>query len=137
MTFERSIDYATIRAIFERPECWRRMTGSEALQQFTVGPRAGYEYILVKEEGNPVAVFLVLENTEVHFVFIPEVWGRTLEIAKGFLDWAWIHIDTPVLIGPIRKGNRLALKLAKRAGFVEYPHDEGDLIFTVLQRPAA
>lgn len=111
---------------------------NRSLQSLDVGAREGCEYVLGKQNGEPVAVFVILEGIEVHFCFAPEVWGRTLELAKEFLQWAWANLDTPVLIGPVPARNRLALRLAKQAGFKESHYtDTDELIYLYVERPAA
>ena len=137
MTFARSTDYDAIRALLCEPACWRRMHGGE-VHAINVGPHKGLEYVLATIMGKPVAVFLILSGVEVHFCFTPSVWGSTLEISKAFLDWAWSNLDTPLLVGPIPARNRLALNLAKRAGFRESHYtDRDDVIYTYIQRPEA
>jgi len=137
MTFTRSTDYAAIHALLTEPRVWRRMRGDVGPpRMLDVGPREGLEYVLATEHGKPVAVFVILQGIEVHFAFSPGAWGSTLETSKAFLDWAWKHLDTPVLVGPIPKHNRLALSLARRCGFTEHCIKDG-LVYTVLERAAA
>ena len=134
MTIESSTDYAAIEGLLREPRALRRM-GAD--REFQVGPRPGLQYVLVREKGYPVAVFLILAGIEVHFCFSPRVWGKTLEIAREFLEWAWENLDTPLLVGPIPTHNRLARKLALSAGFSEYPcKDKENLIYTMIERPA-
>jgi hypothetical protein len=135
MTFTRSTDYAAIKALLSEPRCWRRMHGGP-VQAIEVGPREGTEYVTATENGKLVGVFVILHGIEVHFCFIPAAWGSTLEISKAFLDWAWANLDTPVLIGPIPARNRLALRLAKLAGFcISNYTDRADLIYSYIRRP--
>lgn len=133
--FTRSTDYNAIYAMLTRPACWRRMHEGQRTA-FEIGPRPGAEYVLATERETNVAVFVILEGIELHFCMIPEVWGRTLEIAKAFLRWAWANLETSLLVGPVPRRNRLALSLAKRAGFKESDYtDRGDLVYLYIQRP--
>lgn len=137
MTFSRSTDYSAIRELLMDPRAQRRMTG-EAVRFVGVGPGADLEYVTATEGSKLVAVFVVLKEIEVHFCFSPESWGRTIEISKEFLKWAWENLNSSVLIGPVPTRNRLALKLAKRAGFKESHYsDRDDLTYVYCERPAA
>ena len=136
MTIERSTDYAAIRKLLTDPRSYRRMT-TEPLESFVLKPRSEVEIVAVKEAEELLAVFLIIQGIELHFCYSPAVWGRTLAIAKAFLEWAWANLTTNLLVGPIPERNRLALKLAKRAGFQEHPGQDGDgITYSPLQRPA-
>lgn len=136
MTFTRSTDYRAIHELLSQPECLRRMTGLPMPE--SVGPQPGTDYVLVEQEKKNVAVFVILNGLELHFCFCKEVWGRTLEIAQAFLEWAWKNYDTSVFIGPVPKRNRLAVKLAKRCGFKESHYtDRDELVYLYCERPQA
>lgn len=130
MNFAVSTDYAAIRKILTDPRCMRKMDP----RPFEVGPREGLEYVLAVENNKPIGVFLILDGVELHFCFSPDVWGHTLDVARGFLDWLWSNSTANVLVGPVPKRNRLALSLALRAGFKEYGSDD-QLVYLTLQRP--
>jgi hypothetical protein len=121
LLFERSTDYGAIRKLLIEPRCYSRMTGNgHASADLDVGPRAGIEYILARECGEPIAVFLLATRggeTEVHFCFAPEAWGRTKPIAIAFIDWVWANTIHTRLVGPVPSHNRLALRLAMACGF--------------------
>lgn len=101
--------------------------GSEGRDTFEVGPRVGIEYILAKEDSEPVAVFLLvtglwpLAPAEVHFCFVPAAWGRTRPIAIAFLEWVWKNTAHTRLLGPVPAHNRLARRLAIACGFEPGP----------------
>jgi len=138
LNFERTTDYPAVRALLTEPRCWRRMTGDVGPRSFEVGPRPDTEYVVAKRDAAVLAAFVILDGMEVHFCFHPDAWGHTLPIAKAFLAWWWENTREKVLVGPIPRHNRLALALAKKAGFREYREGpEGALIYTFLQRPEA
>jgi hypothetical protein len=136
-TFERSTDYPLIESILREPRCLRRMNRHDCIPIFEVGPREGMEYVLVRGALNvPLAIFLVINGLEIHFCFAPFSWGRTQGIAEAFLKWYWAAHKSEILVGPVPRHNRLALRLAKKVGFQESSmSDDGDLIYTFLKRP--
>jgi RimJ/RimL family protein N-acetyltransferase len=122
-TFSRSEDYALIRDILTDARCWRRMTKEEpgSLSGFMPGPTHGrIAYIVAREGAAAAAVFLIVDGLEIHFCFRPRTWGRTEPIARAFLEWVWRETDATRLVGPVPKHNRLALRLARAAGFTEF-----------------
>ena len=129
-TFERTVDMALVREILTEKSCWRRMTDdlAPAIDDFNPEPRADLEYIVARDAGRPVALFLLLhipQAIEVHFCFLPRVWGSTAAIARAFLAWVWAETAYTWLIGPVPENNRLCLKLAKAAGFEEFCREKG------------
>lgn len=125
MTFERTEDLALVRAILTEPRCWRRMANDQApaVEAFQPKLRPGLEYIVARDVGELVALFLLVAvegGTECHFCFVPRVWGKTAAIARAFVAWVWEETACTRLIGPVPSYNRLALKLAMEVGFTEY-----------------
>ena len=98
-----------------------RNDAAPARQDFTVRNDGSFQAVLAMEDGAAVGVFLIVPRgaeAEIHFSFLPSVWGRTLELAQAFLRWTWIHTAFTRLSGPVPSYNRTALKLALAAGFV-------------------
>lgn len=107
-------------------------------------------YVVGEENGAAVCLFLLQADCEhpggidVHFVFAPGAWGWSLPIAQAFTSWMWRETDASALIGRIPSYNRLALQLARAAGFVPYARLENvgfkhgkpfAVICTRLERP--
>lgn len=135
MNFERSTDYELIREILTEPRCYRPMGHTaEEMEYFEVGPAPQIDYILAREGARPLAVFLIVQGVEIHFCFVPSVWGHTLPIARAFVAWVWANTDAKVLLGPVPAHNRLALRLACAAGFREYANRGGNVL-TEIRRP--
>ncbi len=136
MTFERSVDYPLILAIVTEPQCYRRMTGGAAVDAaFTVSALSGIEYIVARDDGGRArAVFLLVDGAEVHFCFVPEAWGHTEAIARGFLAWVWANTGQTRLVGPVPRHNRLALRLALKVGFAVYGA-LNDLVLLEIRKP--
>lgn len=136
IAFARSTDYALIQEILTDPQCYRRMTHRLDLGALKVGPAPGIDYILASDNFSPVAVFLIVHSAEVHFCFVPARWGRkrTEPIAHAFLTWVWGNTRINMLLGHVPAHNRLALRLAKAVGFIEYGTRPG-IILTKIERP--
>lgn len=149
MTFEVTHDYALVARMLSDLRCYRRYANDTApspdsVEAFVSKSSAGY--ILASEDGRPCAVFVFRweKRPEIHFCFAPEVWGRTLPIAKGFMAWLWASTKLKRVVGPVPAYNRLALRLAKAAGFQPYGEEKNagtrngklfNLILTEAVRP--
>lgn len=149
--FERTTDYDTVRSILTDKRCYVRMVNDFApsVSQFEMLDMDRFSVILAREHGNPVAVFLIGDGHapgigEIHFCFVPGVWGRTTEIGRAFMGWTWANTSLHCLRGPIPSYNRLALELAEECGFEPYGIQgiagtrngkEYDLILTEARRP--
>jgi RimJ/RimL family protein N-acetyltransferase len=145
VTFKLSDDYALIRSILCEPRAWRRMVDDDAPPAFGAIHRcARVEYVIARDGGAAVAVFLIVDGNEIHFCFTPASWGKTEAIACGFLAWVWTHLPATCLYGPVPSYNRLALRLAKKVGFLETGRRsnvltkggrEYDLVQTEIRKP--
>ncbi len=129
MEFSRTTNARLIRSFLTDPRCYRRMRNDEAppVDQFTHELPAGITYVVGVEAGAIAEVlFLMCDSkqgptvAEVHFCFAPEAWGRTVEIAQGFLAWVWRETSLTRLVGKVPSYNRLARKVAKSCGFSQY-----------------
>jgi RimJ/RimL family protein N-acetyltransferase len=123
MTFERTTDLGLVRRILTLPSCYRRMANDTAPspEVFRIWLSDQVEYILAREGGRPAALFLLVQPApEVHFCFLPWKWGHALPVARAFLKWTWVNTSYRRLVGPVPAYNRLALKLAKDAGFTRF-----------------
>lgn len=116
-----------------------------AREDFRPDPALPIEYIVAREEGAPVGLFL-LSGAEVHFCLLPATWGGTERIARGFLAWAWRNTRHLRLVGKVPEYNALARKLAQAVGFVEVGREPGavqkngkpwDRIVMEVERPYA
>ena len=126
-------DLAAVRELLTDPLCYSRMGDDTAplLAQFAVtgGP---YRFIQAVEGERMAAVFMLVPKdfymasvhtlksgsvAEVHFCFCPFAWGRSIAIAKRFTEWVWANTLYIALDGMVPSYNRLALKLARDAGF--------------------
>jgi RimJ/RimL family protein N-acetyltransferase len=124
-TFERTQDLDLVREILTAPPCWRRMTDDQAPSPEAFQPIAcaGLEYVVAVRDGRALAIFVLIVQdaaAEVHFCFRPEAWGESAPIARAFVEWVWRDTPWTWLMGPVPEHNRLALRLAEKAGFTRF-----------------
>ncbi len=125
LTFERTSNLDLVREILTDPRCWRRMTDDQAPDREAFNPvtKPGLEFVTATKDGRVLALFLLIERgtaAEVHFCFRPEAWGQAEAIARAFVEWIWRETPIQWMIGPVPEHNRLALKLAEKAGFTRF-----------------
>lgn len=60
---------------------------------------------------------------EVHTSLLPTAWGNATVFAKACIEWVFKNTLCQRLITNVPDGNRLALKLAKNSGMVEYGYN--------------
>lgn len=125
MTFSRTENLDLIRFMLTDPKAYRRMANDSAPapEDLPVRTIPGIDYILAEAENVPLALFLVDYRktgpgiAEVHFCYSPDVWGRALFVAIGFVEWVWANTSFHSLIGEIPSYNPLARALAVAVGF--------------------
>ena len=128
MTFETTQDMELVERILKDPRCYVRMRNDEApsLRDFSV-VGGGFIAVVGKDGGRALAVFLLFpegDSAEVHFCILPEVWGKSKQMAEGFLSWAWSNTEYQRLVGPVPAYNKLCLELARSVGFHEVGREE-------------
>lgn len=60
---------------------------------------------------------------EVHTSLLPNAWGNAVLFAKACIDWVFNNTTCQRLITSVPDGNKLALRLAKNSGMVEYGYN--------------
>jgi RimJ/RimL family protein N-acetyltransferase len=127
VTFERTTDYALVRAVFTHRTQYGAMTDdfSPAPEDFQVNTDPRIWYVLARENGRVLGVFTLLgQNTvlyEIHWSLLPCAWGRrTVPATTGAIAWMFAHSPARRIIGAIPAYNRLAIKLARRVGMREF-----------------
>ncbi len=149
--FARTTDYAAVKSILTDKRCFHRIVNDSCppLDQFEPEGMERFTAVLAREDGEAVGIFLLADGTkpgfcEVHFCFVPAVWGRTIAIGRAFVAWVWEYTSLVCLRGPIPSYNRLALELAQECGFSRYGvvpeaglknRKRFDLILTEARRP--
>ena len=123
MTFQRTTDYATIRAIITHPTQYRHCGDdfSPKIEDFRVNEDPRIWYVLALDScEDAVALFTFLPQNpicfEVHACVLPESWGASDWILSGALRWMFENSEARRVVASIPAYNRLAIKLASRAG---------------------
>ncbi len=127
LRFEYTTDTALVRSILTLPRIYRRLgdDSKPAAKDFRVRADHRASWVLAKTErasGETAAALFMLVpivggRVECHFCVLPQFWGRGIEIVRAFVEWVWKNTRYRKITGPIRGDNRLALKLAREAGF--------------------
>lgn len=83
------------------------------------------KYAGVYVEGQYFGLFAVHPHSvvlwEVHTCLLPKAWGAcAIDCAKALIDWVFSHTTCERLITSVPSTNRLALRLARKAGMVEW-----------------
>jgi RimJ/RimL family protein N-acetyltransferase len=127
MTFERTTDQALIHRVMTHPRIWRAITddGTPPVEEYKPVVADAFHYVAVHDAGELLGLFLFTPmNTvlwEVHTCLLPNSWGgRALEAARGISTWVWANTGFRRVITSVPSYNRLALRLAKEAGMIEY-----------------
>jgi RimJ/RimL family protein N-acetyltransferase len=121
LTFEWCHDPALIRRIMTHPKLYSWLTDDTAGPVSGFTPPMDFSYVLVKREGDILGLFAIHPRNsvcwEIHTALLPHCWGplATRAYREGL---AWLRATTPCrkVIGNIRASNRLALRIAERAG---------------------
>ena len=125
-TFEFTSDLELIRAILTGKRVWYRMVcdAAPAPEALHLAPCDSIRYAVIRREQSPVGMFLLLGNqteAEVHFCFLPEIWGESWKIGQQAVAWIWQQTQLRKMVGPVPEFNRLALQFARKLGFQETP----------------
>lgn len=131
LTFERTRDFDLVRKIMTHPRVYPHITddGCPPVEEFHPAEDRGLWYILVRNAGEPVGLWLFVPQNavcwEVHTCLLPVAWGETgKEAAKRMAEWIWQYTTCRRIVTNVPECNRLALRFAKAAGMVEYGRNE-------------
>jgi len=131
MTFERSTDWALIRAIMTDPALYKHGADDFAppREAFEPWQHDGIWYVIVREDpvnehpGALLGLFILAMNSavqyEIHTRLLPRAWGpRSVEAMRRVCRWAFAHIPhCRRIVGNVPVTNQLACRFAERAGF--------------------
>jgi len=150
MRFERSRDYALIRAIITTEQLYRAAADdfTPPAESYVLNESEAVHYILVRSDGGfhalPPAVrqhgdrriadgetlglFAFVPHNrvcwEMHTCLLPVAWGRSEQAMKGVIRWIFDHTECRRIIGCAPVSNGLVLRLAVRAGLTKYGVNE-------------
>lgn len=153
MNFERSTDWKLIKAVVTHPRIYDVIADDFSPSQDDWQPVESdrFWYVLAKdgEELLGLWAFHPLNGVcyEVHTCLLPNSWGSRARIAaKEVQTWAWLNMPCRRVVTEVPAFNRLALKFAKDAGFIEYGINPKsylkhgtlhDIVLLGLQKPEA
>lgn len=144
LLFERTHDYALLRAIATHPRVWEALAddATPSRDEWHPTEHEAYCYVLVRgpkrqiedasttgplgQDGDEVLGFFLLvpQNAvcwEIHTCLLPCAWGaKARDAAAGIVRWLWAHTNAQRLVTNVPASNRLALRFALRAGMTEY-----------------
>ena len=127
MEFRPTQDADLVREILTHPKLYRRMSddGCPAPEEFYPEISENLSYILAIDQGRILGLFLFHPHNavtfEVHTALLPHAWGpAAVEAARGVVRWFFHNTNCQRIITSVPRSNRLALKLARRAGFKQW-----------------
>lgn len=136
MTFERTADFALVRAIMTDPALYKHGTDDFAppREAFQPWENPNIWYVIVREDpslgqdhpGALLGLFILALNSavqyEIHTRLLPRAWGpRSVEAMRSVCKWAWANVpNLKRIVGSVPVTNRLACQFAERAGFEVY-----------------
>lgn len=134
--FERSTDWGLITAIMTHPRVWPHIADdfSGSPEDFTPCEHPSFWYVVVREGGPALGLFLLQPHNgvhwEVHTCLLPAGWKRgSREIAREAIAWLWREApQLQRLTTKVPQNNSLALCFAKAAGMVEYGTEPSSIL---------
>ncbi len=113
---KETTDMEAVTKIFNHPKVCGWIVDDTAIGPVILNPAHLY---VMNEEGTAAAAVSPLTGSTcvVHFATIPEVWGKTLEIAREAIAWIFGNTRFVKIVGFTPECNRLAVRFGKRCGF--------------------
>lgn len=131
MRFERMEDMKRIRETITNPAIYPHVSddGSPTAQEFQPIEHPAIIYLGVYEAEEYGGMFMFAPSStacyEVHTCLLPCFWGsKAVEAARGAAKWIWLNTPCKRITTSVPVNNRLAAKLARNAGFVEWGRNE-------------
>lgn len=126
MDFRRTEDYDLVRRIVTHPQLWPHVSDDASGRAEDYQPPRDRDswYVLVRDAGELLGMFVFRmrpEYAEVHTCLLPDAWGaRALQAAREVIGWLFTTaVDCPRILTAVPTPNRLALRLARKAGLRE------------------
>lgn len=130
MTFERTHDLELVRGVMTHPRIWRFISddGSPEAGDFTPSDHPSVWYMKALDGAEFLGIWMFVPQTsvcfEVHTCLLPSAWGpRATQAAREMAEWMWANSPALRIVTSIPVINRLAIRLARNAGFTEYGRD--------------
>lgn len=127
MNFWETHDLGVVKRILSHPRIYPHITDdfSPPVESFEPGIHPNIHYVLaVSDEDNILGCFVFEEHSpvvwEVHTCLLPEAWGSSERICRMVAEWVFSRTEVNRIVTQVPAHNRLAYRLAKRAGMTEY-----------------
>lgn len=128
MTFERTHDWALVKAIATHPKVWNTITDDFSPQPRDWEPNQDEAvwYVLAKTEGGSLlGMFTFYPENAIcwrsHVCMLPESWGlQAQQACREVFTWLWAHSSCLRIIGSIPECNSLALGFALQCGMERF-----------------
>jgi hypothetical protein len=129
--FERTTDYALVRAILTHPAIYPHITddGCPAADQFQVLEHPSIWYVLVRDGAEVLGLWMFAPQGaacwEVHTCLLPCAYGdRAKQASRAMAEWIFTHTPCQRIVTTVPAYNRLALRFAERAGMTRFGTNE-------------
>ncbi len=127
ITFERTRDWDTIKAIVTHPKIYPHISddGSPASDEWEPIQNESVWYVLVKDDGLVLGLWILIPENyvcwKIHTCLLPVAYGEKAKIAVAALaPWVWQNTGCMRVITDVPAYNRVALRFARAAGLEEY-----------------
>ena len=127
MTFERTTDYELVRRVVTHPRIWPGASDdfSPPAEEWRPIEHEALWYVAVRDGEEFLGLFVFVPASpvcwEVHTCLLPCSWGeRAVQAAREVAEWIWLNSGCRRITTAVPAFNRLAHRLARRAGMREY-----------------
>lgn len=126
MTIERTFVMEDVRRIVASPEVYPHVSddGSVSAEEYQPIENEQIIYLAVGDGAEPLGMFILIPQNaacvEVHTCLTKPLWGRSFDAARLLVDWVWQNTGYARLVTNVPSYNRLAYRLAKKAGMTVF-----------------
>lgn len=135
LRYERTFDYDRVWRIIAEPRIYRAIMDDGAPAdpgEFVVAAYESIWYVLCYDGPELLGCFALFPQNsttwQVHTILLPQAWGRATDAARGFVEWVWANTPCLRITTVVPVFNRLALRLAEKAGMVKFGTDTGSFL---------
>jgi RimJ/RimL family protein N-acetyltransferase len=126
--FEQARDMEIVRQIVTTPAIFSAASDDGCAPREEFRPPSHCAYAIARAKDGLLLGCYGLEPRnsvliEIHTCLLPAAWGRSVEISTAFLDWLWANSNCMRITTRVPTFNRLALRLAKSCGMLEFGRD--------------
>ena len=123
--FERTTDWELIKSIVTHPRIWPWISDDLSCKPEEWQPlKNEVFYLKVSDQEGLLGIWCLRSCTstcwEVHTCLLPRAYGNSIAASKAAIRWVFVNTPCTRLITAVPSDNRLALRLARRAGMLEF-----------------